>query len=289
MNTTIHPNLLNMNHPTENRQNTNWITENEIQQKYQIVWTQDSSPTLKDIQGRNQESMHHSGGAYTETQFIYGTTIRQSLEQNIPEWTTMIVGLGMGYIEWLWACEIVKKYGDNLDNLISKKFQLHSFESDPFLVKLFLQQLNTETQTLKPLNIFKSLFSKYETDYPGLLSTAKNFLVLSLQKKHFQIFGPIEKDFPLNSPIWPEFKNKYHTFCYDAFSSKTSPHLWDQEFLTIFFNSLSSDSAFVSTYACTGNLKRALKSNHFELDLKNGFSGKRQCTFARKWTHEKVY
>ncbi|MNL45541.1 bifunctional tRNA (mnm(5)s(2)U34)-methyltransferase/FAD-dependent cmnm(5)s(2)U34 oxidoreductase [compost metagenome] len=75
------------------------------------------------------------------------------------------------------------------------------------------------------------------------------------------------------------FDGDYSGILYDAFSSKTTPHLWEEEFLKSFFQCAAAD-AMVSTYACKATLKRALKDSGFEVIVREGFLGKRNSTLA---------
>lgn len=50
-----------------------------LDKKFEVVWTEDGSPSLKSVQGH--EVMHHRGGAYDETQSIYGNVVREVMNQ----------------------------------------------------------------------------------------------------------------------------------------------------------------------------------------------------------------
>ncbi len=99
-------------------------------------------------------------------------------------------------------------------------------------------------------------------------------LVRALQSGAWQIRGA------LSSETLPE--ERFHGIMYDAFSSKTSPALWSEDFLGAFFAHCADENALVSTYACTGNLKRSLKANGFTLSDRSGFQGKRSATLGRR-------
>ena len=287
---------------------------------YEIVFTNDGSPSLRDLKGANQESMHHSGGAYSETQLIYGENIRQGLIQfqqqrnghlndhnnnhtnsqqasrghvannanasaeSALKSQTLVVGLGLGYIELLWSFECLNIFGQNLDSPIFSTLHLHSFESDPFLRNSFIDFfLNDSDTVLMP--VYQQILEYFLKDsrYQNInADLVKKFLRISYLAQRLKFFAAIEPEFPISWRDLPNEKNNYAIICYDAFSSKTSPHLWEENFLQRFFQTLAAPISCVSTYACTGALKRSLKSNDFTLDLRHGFSGKRQCTFARK-------
>jgi len=92
------------------------------------------------------------------------------------------------------------------------------------------------------------------------------------------------KTWKLEGALTPEFQaeRKYECIFYDAFSSKTSPHLWEQGFLENFWSQIAAEKCLVTTYACTGALKRSLKANGFELILREGFHSKRNSTLGRR-------
>ena len=82
-----------------------------------------------------------------------------------------------------------------------------------------------------------------------------------------------------------ELKNSttqlYTNILYDAFSNNTNEELWDQSFLEEFIESYCDrEFCYFSTYAATSNLKRALKEKGFTLEKRQGFSRKRESTFA---------
>src|SRR5690606_23006497 len=73
------------------------------------------------------ESMHHSGGAWEETQYIYKPVIDWVKNQQISEPGFLSVGLGLGYNEML----LVKEYPEG-------GFRLLSFEVVPELRDFFV-------------------------------------------------------------------------------------------------------------------------------------------------------
>jgi tRNA U34 5-methylaminomethyl-2-thiouridine-forming methyltransferase MnmC len=77
-----------------------------------------------------------------------------------------------------------------------------------------------------------------------------------------------------------EFSEQFGCICFDAFSSRTSPELWSEDFLKAFFAKVAAPQCVLSTYACTGTLKRSLKASGFVITIREGFSSKRDSTFA---------
>ena len=69
---------------------------------FEIQKTDDQSPTLRIVDGteRGGESMHHMGGAYSETSLIYGQALQYGFQNNRDP-VVVSLGLGLGYIEIL--------------------------------------------------------------------------------------------------------------------------------------------------------------------------------------------
>ncbi len=220
--------------------------------------TADNSPTLrlknqdpvKMTTENRPESMHHSGGAATETQYIYGEAARLVAQKNTKP-AICVVGLGLGYIEILMA-------------QIFQNFEIHSFEADSELRQSFQDWL--ENKKAAHLEIYELIIQSYQFDsYAIRQKIIKNQLTLhgALDRQMLQ------QDFP-----------SFNLICFDAFSSKTTADLWTEDFLDLFIQKICARDCVFTTYACTGVLKRALKKNGFQLIPKKGFTGKRDCTLA---------
>lgn len=220
--------------------------------------TADGSPTLRlkssitddyDLTRQSRpESMHHSGGAATETEYIYGQPLKHAF-QLMPDFKTTVVGLGLGYIEM-----ILLSLGDSKNIL--------SFETDHELISAFVNWLKESSTS--------------ELHQKVCLSLQLN------EKKIRSHYNDQEFCFVragLNSENYKNFR-KSNVICFDAFSSKTTAHLWSEDFLTDFIAQHSEDDAVFTTYACTGSLKRALRKNNFEFMNRKGFTGKRDSTLA---------
>lgn len=232
--------------------------------KYEIVWTQDSSPSL-----RQNECMHHRAGAYSETQYIYGEAIRKSLELNPTHLSAVVVGLGLGYIELLVMGEYLKRLKQNVTPPC--QFRMLSFESDPFLKESFLAWLKGDLTDEHPLfMVFQKIGELIQNQYP--IAEIKIALLAALQNQSWSLASDLnEKTIP---------NDKFTVILYDAFSGKSTPELWSEEFLKRFLNQTSRPPCVFSTYACTGALKRSLKATGFQVQVRPGFSGKRDSTFA---------
>ncbi len=230
---------------------------------FEKVLTEDQSPTLRWLASENQETMHHRGGAYSETQEIYGNPLRLVMAQGGR--SAISVGLGLGYNEILTAVEALGA------GLAPGEFQLLSFESEDILKEQFLAWISGEVCD----SVYDEVWSFFEPQAAGISkSQVQNWLKESLKHKTWDLQQALTPDF--------QIKQKYQCVFYDAFSSKTSPHLWAEDFLTKFWNEATAVDCVVTTYACTGALKRSLKATGFELILVGGFQSKRRRTMGRR-------
>lgn len=238
---------------------------------FEIEITGDGSPSLRLLESVDPtkprgESMHHSGGACTETLLIYGEPIHNVLKK-IHRPNFLIVGLGLGYIELVIAREAL---------LQNKEVGLiTSYESVPELREFFFHWLWRDLSKLS-----KEVSDVYELLAAHILKDT-SLSVLDLKKflhPHFQkssdIRGALSAEISLES--------KYHCILYDAFSSKTSPFLWEEDFLSKFLQEGAAEQSLLSTYACKGSLKRALRQQGFEVHIREGFQGKRNSTLGVK-------
>lgn len=238
---------------------------------FEIEITGDQSPSLRLLQSvdpnkSHGESMHHSGGAATETFLIYGKPIAEVMAK-IQNPHFLVVGLGLGYIELVIAKEAL---------LQEKKVGLiTSYESIPELREFFFKWLKDDTARLKSevAEIYDTVAAKVLSGSAISLQDLKSFLL-----NHFKSENDIQSALQSDSkPL-----SKYHCILYDAFSSKTTPHLWDEEFLKGFFLNGSAEQSLLSTYACKGSLKRALTHAGYEIVVREGFKSKRNSTLGRK-------
>jgi tRNA U34 5-methylaminomethyl-2-thiouridine-forming methyltransferase MnmC len=210
--------------------------------------------------------MHHSGGANTETNMIYGEPAAMILEK-VKDPHFMIVGLGLGYIEMNIAREALR-LGKSV-GLIT------SFEAMPELREFFFLWLHDRFEELHPeVSELYDQVLKYVLMGSGVSpKDLKEFL-----RGHFKNVAQIEGALDQEVVI----KSRYHAIMYDAFSAKTSPHLWDEQFLGEFLKVSASEPSLFSTYSCRASLKRALKSQGFELTARPGFMGKPLSILALK-------
>lgn len=223
--------------------------------------TDDKSFTMRFINpeaGFASECMHSLRGAFSETNYIYGHAIRQCLLSALPT-RFLSVGLGLGYCENLLAALMLQA---------KQKFYLESFEVDIRLRENFSNWIKGD-----------SVHPDFERVYDqSLKSSAELCEVDFVKSKALLKNSPIEFRTLLDNET--TFEKRFSCILFDAFSSKSTPELWTQEFLEKFFAKACEPKCVFATYACTGVLKRALKNSGFEIEIRPGFSSKRDSTFA---------
>jgi len=221
---------------------------------FSVVLTGDGSPSLRG----EGEPMHHLGGAYSETQYIYGEALRR-LQQwpELSEWKVLVVGLGLGYIELMAMAEALKN---------QKRVKILSYEIRSDLVEAFLAWL----KGVQSEPTYDRLYEFFQKDYPEW--DLKLALLEAYQQGRWEIRGGLE---PASLP-----RETYQALLFDAFSSKSTPDLWTEEFLQAFLKQTVQDQAIFSTYACTGLLRRTLQGAGFAVEKRIGFLGKRNATIA---------
>jgi hypothetical protein len=227
---------------------------------FAVEFTGDQSPTLRLQDG---ESMHHSGGAAAETELIYGRVIQQVYAKILkPHFTS--VGLGLGYVELIVARESLRN--QNLS------FSMESFEIVPELRELFLTWLRDETLGAEIQSTYDLVLKFVLKDSTLPAADLKRLLIEKHLANEFRIAGALTPQTNLTSPS--------HALIFDAFSAKTNPDLWSDDFLVNFFKSAMAPDALISTYACRANLKAALRAANFEVHIREGFQGKRNSTLG---------
>lgn len=229
---------------------------------FEVEITGDGSPTLRLMPG---ECMHHSGGAAEETELIYGQVIRQCFLE-VPAPHFLSVGLGLGYVEMTVAREALLKRNLN--------FTLESFELVPELREYLKQWLKGGGLSSEIILVYDQVlnFVLQGCDLPPQL--VKNLLADKLESQQWRLQGPLVAE--------SKFMARSHCVLFDAFSAKTTPDLWSEEFLLWFLDVATATDSILSTYASRSALKRALKTAGFYVDVREGFKGKRNSTMAFK-------
>ncbi|KYG63944.1 hypothetical protein AZI86_14130 [Bdellovibrio bacteriovorus] len=238
---------------------------------FEIETTADGSPTLRLLESVDPtkyrgESMHHSGGAWAETLLIYGKGAAHVLAvQDSPHF--FVLGLGMGYIELAIAREAL---------LAKKEIGLiTSYEAVPELRSYFWNWLYNHSE-----NLDADVWQTYEWMAKSVISGTD----LSVDELKMKLRPLFATESVINSELTSNFvlSTQYHGIMYDAFSSKTNPLLWEEEFLTRFLSVAAAPISIFSTYACRVSLKSALRATGFEALVQRGFQGKRNSTLGLK-------
>lgn len=229
---------------------------------FEVEITGDGSPTLRLMPG---ECMHHSGGAAEETELIYGQVIRQCFLE-IPAPHFLSVGLGLGYVEMTVAREALLKQNLN--------FTLESFELVPELRDYLKQWLKGGGLSSEISSVYDQVLNFVLQGCDLAPQLVKKLLTEKLESHQWRLQGPLVAE--------SHFMAKSHCVLFDAFSAKTTPDLWSEEFLLWFLDIATESDSIVSTYASRSALKRALKTAGFYVDVREGFKGKRNSTMAFK-------
>lgn len=244
-------------------------------QNFDLEFTLDGSPTLRlkaspvncEVAGEQKppESMHHSAGAAGETQYIYGTALKKTFEgiaqvnqlkpiiqAGASNLHVLVVGLGLGYIEIL-AAGIKQDFPQI-------KLSITSYETDIDLKQNFQKWIAGSDEFLIYDEVCRHL--GYE---PATIKAI-------LQNVDLQI--------KVGLGAATEYSLPAQAICFDAFSRKTTEELWNEEFLKKFLLQAASKDCVFTTYACTGDLKRALISQGFTFIKRPGFTQKRDSTLG---------
>ncbi len=224
--------------------------------------TEDGSPTLLQL-GEQGEMMHHSGGAAAETRYIYKSVIAHCLAASPKQLKTCVVGLGLGYIEICWAMELASQ---NLN--VSENISLISYEIDQGLIKSFQSWVNSNPENSPNAPIYDQISKSIDADIS--IQTVKEALEFNFNRQ--SIKGNFAAEYVKD--------NSLNLICFDAFSQKTNQELWTPEFLSRFLVESAHEDCVLTTYACTGYLKKALRDNGFEVIQRPAFIGYGDSTLA---------
>jgi len=230
--------------------------------------TLDGSPTLRIRVSEKElsEAMHSLKGAFSETLYIYGAALQKMLESGFPP-RILSMGLGLGYVEIL-ASALLQKAGKE-----TRDVYIESFEILPELRERIVAWLNDDSQC--PANFIQA--------YDQILGRTASEVGLNNKEIKAYLHDLYSQGrWTIREALTPEtkFSFKFSCICFDAFSSKSTPEVWTEAFLRDFLSKAADERCVLSTYACTGNLKRALREAGFKLEIRQGFSSKRDSTFA---------
>jgi hypothetical protein len=233
---------------------------------FEVEITGDGSPSLRISRDLEKgESMHHSGGAAEETELIYGRVIKQCF-QRVPKPHFLSVGLGLGYVELTVAREALLNHNTS--------FTLESFELIPELKEYFMLWLKNAPMASEITQVYDQVLKYILKDGTLNPQEVKDVLLKKWQQKEWLLQGALEDQ--------AQYMNKAHGVLFDAFSAKTTPVLWTEEFLVKFFNEATAADSLISTYASRTALKNAMRTCEIQIEVREGFKSKRNSTLGRK-------
>ncbi len=274
---------------------------------WEKILTADGSYSLKSLvsnsESHESEIMHHRGGAHSETFLVYGRILEPlfAAHKN-PRFLSL--GLGLGYIELLVAQKAFELGRED-------DFYLVSYESCPELVEYFLSEIEKSLHgnQASKTNLWVTNSDQTEAQAPALTQTLIDEALIDQTHADQTQINEISQTYENVFSFYPDqvkqilfkaYQQKrwviypaltqvtvvpflIHGFLWDAFSRKTTPELWDEDFLKSFISQSLDKIALpigFTTYACNGPIKRALRACGFDVQEQKGFHGKRQSLMA---------
>ena len=239
---------------------------------YEIVITGDSSPSLvmtdlTALEMHQAETMHSRHGALTESLYIYFENMNCAFEKKWPL-RVLSVGLGLGYNEALLAALALQK------GLSAREVSLCSYEKVDEIRNQYLAWLTNSSAIPFWSTAFSHVTSVIETHFHLPEDSLRSFLKELFHAEQFIIKSD------LLTEDWAHFSKPFSSILFDAFSKKSTPDLWDENFLNLFLAKAAGPQCLLSTYAATGALNRSLRKNGFQLVERKGFVHKRESTWA---------
>lgn len=237
--------------------------------RWRIEATADGSPSMFWTESERSESMHHSGGAFAETTYIYEPVIAACFSMPGPPLRVIVsLGLGLGYNELLIAKHAIQQKQDHSVSM-PVQMQIYSYESDAWLREQFQDWLRgSETGCLA--EVYSRICEHLEMSSIDLRKELRRMR----DEQVLHLLPALSQAEQLPQAI--------NVFLWDAFSKRLSPELWNETFLTRCFAKADPKGCAFASYAFNGNLKRALQASGFVVELRKGFRGKRGATQAIK-------
>lgn len=241
----------------------------------EVFITADGSPTLAlKREDGYIEKMHHSGGALSESFYIYFAALTRALEAGAPA-SVLSLGLGCGYNELLAVGEFLKR---GLSDWKVYSFEFREDLREGFRAWLARGSALAEDGARPQDSELESVFREVLTRVAGRLEVPAASLFIAaregLSSGRLELRGAFPADVGSTAGCGCVF--------YDAFSKKMDPQLWTEYEMESELKKITSQKCVISTYAATGALNRALKKLGFELMKRPGFEGKRESTFAER-------
>lgn len=227
--------------------------------KLEFFTTEDGSPTayFDNFEG---EKMHHSGGAFGESVYIYGPAIQWGYAL-MDEPLILSLGTGLAYNEILSSAFSI---------LFDAPLKMKSFEANLDLNRALIAWLTDSQEGIVPFKVYDAILELTAKTFDLSCDEIKSKLLESYRSENWKIYGAWDSTDP----------EKYNVVVYDFFSSKAMESFWTEEFLTDFLKNHTALQCAFGTYACTGKLKRAFKANGFSFFERRGYLWKRSSTFA---------
>lgn len=227
--------------------------------KLEFFTTEDGSPTAF-FDNFEQEKMHHSGGAFGESVYIYGPAIQWAYAR-VENPTILSLGTGLAYNEMLAAAFAI---------VFDAPLKMASFEANSDLNDALKNWLLEKSEGIVPFKLYDEILAMTAKTFDIPANEIKNKLIKSFESGDWKILG-----------AWDGTDTtKYNAVIYDFFSTKAMESYWSEEFITEFLKKNAAEACAFGTYACTGNLKRAFKANNFTFFKRKGYMWKRSSTFA---------
>ena len=213
--------------------------------------------------------MHSLRGAFSETAYIYGEGNLWARQNFISDQIKVFsLGLGLGYVEILSAAHALAA-GASIAGV--------SYEADLDLIAAFRAWLGAQSSPgVVPFEIYDDILQRTAKQLNLPPEQIRRGLAAAIETKAWRLHEALKPD-----SVFDEARN-CHVIAFDAFSRKTTPELWTREFLDRFLSEVPAPQCVLSTYACTGDLKRALRQAGFNLQIRPGFAAKRDSTFATR-------
>lgn len=218
--------------------------------KREIITTSDGSVTIR--LPKWDENYHSIYGAIQEAKHVFiqnGLSLFQGQSVSVLE-----IGFGTGLNAFITFLESI-----DLQLVINYV----GYEAYP-IAKEELEQLNYVTQ-LNALN-YQSVFDTMHYSNWGEPVTISSHFILTKRK---QFFNEIDS------------QSEYDLIYFDAFGYNVQPELWSVEQFHRMYKALKSGGVLV-TYACRGNVKRAMIEVGFTVEKLPGPPGKREMLRAFK-------
>src|ERR1044072_8503613 len=229
----------------------------------EIYTTGDGSPTLAFKRADGYvEKMHHTGGALSESLYIYRDALKLALENGASP-RVISMGLGLGYNELI---SIAHFAAAGID-----RFKIWSFEAVPALREAFAGWAGGDISS-QLTEVSGQAAAKVAEAFSITPERLRELTCTALKDGRLELRGPFPDDI--------EGVTSTSTVYYDAYSNKMDPALWSVDFLTEKLGPCLDEVCVLATYAATGALNRSLKQLGFRLIPKAGFQGKRQSTLA---------